>query len=145
MTSHDIDELAPPECLRLLDTAPVGRMVFLEGALPVAHPVNFLRHGSSVIVRTGPGAKLDAARRRDLVAFEADHIDPDTHTGWSVLLVGRAEVVNDVDQLLAVLDLAHRPWVRGRGAHVLRITAQRITGRRLVRDGGLDGTAHTDP
>ena len=142
MTSHDTDELAPQECLRLLDTVPIGRMVFTEDAVPVAHPVNFLRDGSSVVVRTGPGAKLDAARRGDLVAFEADEIDPDTHTGWSVLVVGRAEVVNDIDQLLAVLDLAHRPWVRGRGGHVLRITARRITGRRLVLDGATDGAGH---
>jgi nitroimidazol reductase NimA-like FMN-containing flavoprotein (pyridoxamine 5'-phosphate oxidase superfamily) len=134
LASHEIETLPVSECLRLLETVPIGRMVFTERALPVVHPVNFLRHGNSVVIRTGAGTKLDAARRGDLVAFEADHVDPDSHAGWSVLIVGRAAVVNDVDQLLAVLDIEHRPWVRGRSAQVIRITAERITGRRLVLD-----------
>ena len=135
-TSREIDEMTTGECTALLDSVPVGRMVFTEDGAPAVHPVNFVRHGSSIIVRTGPGAKLEAAQRGDVVAFEADQIDPDSHTGWSVLVVGRAEVVNDVDQLVAVLDVGHRPWVRRRGAHVLRITARKITGRRLVLDPG---------
>ena len=132
-------EMTVAECLRLLDSVPVGRMVFTDATGPAAHPVNFLRHGPSIIVRTGAGPKLEAARRGDLVAFEADRVDADTRTGWSVLVVGRAEVVTDVDELIAVLDVAHRPWVRRRGAHVVRIAAHRITGRRLVLDPTGDG------
>lgn len=142
--SREIGELTVDECLRLLDTVPIGRMVFTEGVLPAVHPVNFLRDGNSIIVRTGPGGKLDAARRGDVVAFEADQVDPDTHSGWSVLVVGRVEVVNDVDELVAVLDLAHRPWARNRGAHVLRITAQRVTGRRLELE-PIDGASQPSP
>jgi hypothetical protein len=54
--------------------------------------------------------------------------------GWSVLVLGRAGVINNVEELLTVLDVEHRPWVRARGGHVIRISAQRITGRRLVLD-----------
>ena len=132
--SHESTTLPVDDCLRLLETVPIGRMVFTEDGLPVVHPVNFLRHGNAVIIRTGPGNKLKAAQRGDLVAFEADHIDPDSHTGWSVLVVGRAAVVTDVEELLAVLDIEHRPWVRGRTAHVIRIHPERITGRHLVLD-----------
>src|SRR5690242_16236313 len=138
VTSRESTTLPVGECLALLETVPVGRMVFTERALPVVHPVNFLRHGNSVVVRTGPGAKLAAAQRGDIVAFEADHIDPELQIGWSVLVVGRASVVHDVEQLLAVLDLEHRPWARGRSAHVIQIAAQRITGRRLVLDPDAD-------
>jgi nitroimidazol reductase NimA-like FMN-containing flavoprotein (pyridoxamine 5'-phosphate oxidase superfamily) len=132
--SREARTLTTGECLDLLDTAPVGRLVFTERALPAVHPVNFLRHGRSIIVRTGTGSKLDAARRGDVVAFEADHIDPDSQTGWSVLVVGHASVVNDVERLVAVLDFEHRPWVRGRAAHVIQIATERVTGRRLVLD-----------
>jgi uncharacterized protein len=132
VASRESKTLPVDQSLRLLDTVPVGRMVFTEGALPAVHPVNFLRHGNSVVIRTGPGTKLDAARQADVVGFEADHIDADSQTGWSVLVVGHAAVVNDVEQLLAVLDLGHRPWARGQGGHVIRITAERVTGRRLV-------------
>ena len=141
--SREIETLPVDACLKLLDTTPVGRLVFTENALPVVHPVNFLRQGRTIIVRTGPGAKLDAARRGDVLAFEADHIDPTSQTGWSVMVVGRASVINDVDRLLAVLDYRHRPWVNGRGAHVMQVSAQRITGRRLVLDPWQDAAPTT--
>jgi nitroimidazol reductase NimA-like FMN-containing flavoprotein (pyridoxamine 5'-phosphate oxidase superfamily) len=132
--SRETETLSTCECLRLLDTTPVGRLVFTEKALPAVHPVNYLRQGRSIILRTGPGSKLDAARRGDVVAFQADQIDPDSRTGWSVMAIGHATVVNDVERLVTVLDHQHRPWVRGRGAHVVQILVERITGRRLVLD-----------
>ena len=73
--ARDGNELAPipvAECWRLLATVPIGRMVFTESALPAVHPVNFAVADTALIIRTGPGAKLDAAMRGDVVAFEAD-------------------------------------------------------------------------
>lgn len=133
-TGRETETLTAPECWRRLASVPMGRVVFTEGGLPAVHPVNFLVHGHSVIIRTGPGTKLDAARRGDVLAFEADHVDPETRTGWSVLVVGHATVVADVDRLVAVLDPGHRPWVQGRGLHVVEVVGERVTGRRLVLD-----------
>lgn len=133
-TSCETEALPVAECWRRLASVPIGRMVFTERALPAVHPVNFLVHGHSVIIRTGPGTKLEAARRGDVVAFEADHVDPETRTGWSVLVVGHAAVVRDVDRLVAVVDIEHRPWVQGRGLHVIEVAGERVTGRRLVLD-----------
>jgi nitroimidazol reductase NimA-like FMN-containing flavoprotein (pyridoxamine 5'-phosphate oxidase superfamily) len=130
--TRETEQLSVTECLRLLGTEMIGRMVFTEAALPVVHPVNFAMSGRDVIIRTGRGPKLDAALRGDIVAFEADQIDMHRRTGWSVLVVGRAAVVGDVDRLVTVLDPEHRPWVRGRGEHVIQVTGERITGRRLV-------------
>src|SRR5690349_21671201 len=99
--SHSLSLRAPRHWQRVLD-ATLGRPApprYCAGA------VNFLRHGTSVLVRTSRGAKLTAACRGDIVAFQADHIDHDSHTGWSVLIVGHATVINDVDQLVAVLDI----------------------------------------
>lgn len=132
--SREAETLPVGECLRLLDTTPIGRLVFTEDALPAVHPVNFLRQGRAIILRTGTGSKLDAARRADVVAFEADHVDAESQTGWSVLVVGHASVVNDIERLVAVLDHQHRPWVRDRSAHVIQVAAERVTGRRLVLD-----------
>lgn len=119
------------ECWRLLASVPVGRLVFTEQALPAVHPVNFAVADSTVVVRTGSGPKYDAAVRGDVVAFEADAIDPETRTGWSVLLIGHASVVVDIDRLVEVVDIDHRPWVRGAGRHVIQIDGERVTGRRL--------------
>lgn len=130
--THEIEELSPQECWRLLGTMPVGRLVYVDGGAPVAHPVNFVKAGADVIIRTGPGGNLRAAERGDMVAFQADEIDLTTRAGWSVLLTGPASVVQNVDDLVAVLDPYTRPWAQGRGEHVLRVTGKRITGRRLT-------------
>ena len=110
----------------------MGRLVYVDGGAPVAHPVNFVKAGADVIIRTGPGGNLRAAERGDTVAFQADEIDLTTRAGWSVLLTGPASVVQNVDDLVAVLDPYTRPWAQGRGEHVLRVTGERITGRRLT-------------
>lgn len=125
------EQLGEAECWRLLAGVPVGRLVFTEGALPVVHPVNFVVAGRDVIIRTAAGAKLDAARRGDVVAFEADEVDAAGRVGWSVLVVGHASVVRDVDRLITVLDPLRRPWVQGIGAHIIQVAGERITGRRL--------------
>ena len=129
--THEIEELSPEECWRLLGTVPVGRLVYVDGGAPVAFPVNFVKAGAAVIIRTGPGGILRAAERGDVVAFQADEIDLATRAGWSVLLTGPASVVRNVDDLVAVLEPYTRPWARGRREHVLRVTGERITGRRL--------------
>lgn len=123
--------LTPEQCLGLLASVPVGRLVFTEGALPVVHPVNFVLLGPDIVISTGPGAKFAAAERGDVLAFEADHIDAAARDGWSVLVVGHASVVRDIDELVAVAGPGNRPWAPGRTEHVIRIAAERITGRRL--------------
>lgn len=130
--SREAEAISVAECRRLLESVPVGRLVFTEGALPAVHPVNFVMAGPDVIIRTGPGPKLEAAKRGDVLAFQADAIDPVSRTGWSVLLIGHASVVVDVDRLVSVVDAEHRPWVRGRSTHVIQIAGERITGRRLA-------------
>jgi nitroimidazol reductase NimA-like FMN-containing flavoprotein (pyridoxamine 5'-phosphate oxidase superfamily) len=125
-------ELDRTECLGLLGRLQVGRMVFTDQTMPMVHPVNFSLDGGDVIVRTSGGGKLAAAVSRGMIAFEADELDPDTCTGWSVVVVGHAEIVNDIDELVALAEPADRPWAPGRTAHVIRIRAERVTGRRLA-------------
>jgi hypothetical protein len=72
---REAQDLGVPECLRLLRSVPVGRMVFTEGALPGVHPVDFVMSGADVVLRTGRGPKLDSALLGEVVAFEADEVD----------------------------------------------------------------------
>src|SRR5207248_182284 len=82
------------ECLRLLGSVSIGRIIFTEHALPAAEPVNFALLGDAVVFRTAAGSRLAAAARNAVVAFEADEFHPATNTGWSVLVVGgRMELV----------------------------------------------------
>jgi uncharacterized protein len=126
---HTLDRV---ECLRLLRTVPVGRVVFSQDALPAIQPVNFTLDGNNVIFRTSSGGKLAAALAGCVVAFEADEIDTTTHSGWSVVVVGHASRIRDIDRLVALAGPDSQPWAPGRTDHVIQIKAERITGRRII-------------
>src|SRR3954452_21351553 len=77
------------ECLRLLAKGVLGRVIFTNAALPAAQPILYLLDGEEILFCVTAGSKLATAARQAVVAFEADDIDPDTHTGWSILGVGQ--------------------------------------------------------
>ena len=118
------------ECLRLLPTVPIGRIVFTEAGLPAVLPVNFTVHEGAVYLRTTPGSKLSAALRRAIVAFEADEFDARARTGWSVTVVGRAMVVED-PALIAEVERQVTPWPGGSDLHLVRIAVDVVSGRLL--------------
>lgn len=126
--AHTLDRA---ECLRLLGTVSVGRIAFTERSLPMIHPVNFSVDGNDVIIWTSSGGKLAAAIVGAMVAFEADEVDPITRSGWSVVVLGHAGLVQDIERLVALAGSDRRPWVRGRTDHVVHIKIERLTGRRL--------------
>ncbi len=146
MDCRGLGELSPAECRQRLRSAEIGRLVFTERALPAVHPVNFLLDGHDVVIRTGPGPKLAAAARGDVLAFEVDEIDRDSRCGWSVLVVGRASLVGDLDEIVALADPPLLPLVNGGREHLIRIAGERITGRWLslpadVRPAGVHPSA----
>jgi nitroimidazol reductase NimA-like FMN-containing flavoprotein (pyridoxamine 5'-phosphate oxidase superfamily) len=128
----ELHTLARAECLELLRTVTVGRIAFAERGLPAIQPVNFTVDGSNVIIRTSGGGKLAAAVTGAMVAFEADEVDAATRTGWSVVVLGHARLIRNIDQLVALAGPDSHPWVPGPSGHVIRIKSERITGRRIV-------------
>jgi hypothetical protein len=128
---NGLELLAVEECLHLLGTRAIGRVLVSVQALPAAFPVNFALLGDDVVVRTNSGTKLDAAMRSAVVGFEVDEIDPVDHTGWSVLVVGPAQEVVDPAELAAVDRLPLRPWGPVEPDHVMRIRSELVSGRRL--------------
>ncbi|BBY15042.1 pyridoxamine 5'-phosphate oxidase family protein [Mycolicibacterium litorale] len=128
---QQLDVLNRRQCLDLLQGVRVGRLVFTEDGLPAVQPVNFRMQRDDVIIRVAGGAKLTAAQQNDVVAFEADELDADLRTGWSVTIVGTAHPITDVDELVEVSGTFLQPWVDGRRDHFIRIEAQKMTGRRI--------------
>lgn len=126
----DMRTLTPPECVALLGTVPVGRLVFTEDAMPAIRPVNFQLNGDSIVIRTTRNGALGRLPGT-VVAFEADNIDSDSRTGWSVVVLGKAEEITDVDELVALSSPHSRPWAPGPRNQVLHIRFGRITGRRV--------------
>lgn len=130
-----LEALERDECLRLLATAPVGRIGVTIGALPAILPVNFALVGSHVVVRTVPGTKLDAAMRHAVVAFEADGYALDGSSGWSVLVRGHCSEVTDPAERAALSASPPRPWAFAEGVadRFLRIDLSFVSGRRFGR------------
>ncbi|MFE5330360.1 pyridoxamine 5'-phosphate oxidase family protein [Embleya sp. NPDC056575] len=81
------------ETLELMAGARVGRVVVSEGALPAVHLVTFAFDGESVVFRAPAGSTLAKAVVDAVVAFQADHIDPTTLTGWTGTITGHASRV----------------------------------------------------
>ena len=62
------------------------------------------------------------------MAFEADELDPDLHTGWSVTVVGHAQPITDVNELVELSGTFLQPWVDGRRDHFVLIRTEKMTG-----------------
>jgi hypothetical protein len=123
--------LAREECLALLGTVRLGRVGLCLRALPVVLPVAFGLLGEDVVFRSGTGTKLTAAVERTVVAFEADQVDFETASGWSVCVTGTASRLHRPDDLAAVAELDIPALVRGVASHVVRIHSDIVTGRSL--------------
>ncbi len=75
LDSAGLEILSREECLDLLSSSPIGRIVFTDRALPAVQPVNFCLFEGNVVIRTMAGSKLAAAARNAVVAFEVDDFD----------------------------------------------------------------------
>lgn len=121
------------ECLRLLcRSGVVGRVAFSAPDGPDVVPVNYSVVDEAVIVRTTAYSALGTQAAGRMLAFEADHADYEQHGGWSVVVRGRAEVVEDPDELRRIREVWEpRPWASGTRTLYLRIPCQEVSGRRL--------------
>lgn len=126
--------LAPGTALTLLGSVPVGRVAFAEGPRVVILPVAHVTDGEAVVFASARGAKLGAAAARRPVAYEADDYDAAARSGWSVLVRGTADLVTDAAERQRLLATGLAPWVEAFGqAELVRVQAERITGRRILR------------
>ena len=129
-----LEILPPEECERLLDAAIVGRIAFVDHGEPVILPIRVGRWGRSVVFTTARGSKLDAAVMGQPVAVEVDEWDAVAETGWSVLVKGVAEIVDDGREIDSLDRLSVRAWVRPDVPKAwVRVVPEESTGRRVPR------------
>ena len=129
-----LEALPRAESLRLLSTVSLGRLVFTHLALPAIRPVNHAVAGDQVIIRAYLGTAISTAvrdRSGTVVAYEADLIDPDTHLGWSVIIVGRATRLTDPAEAAQYRQLL-QPWVIDGADDIITVQADMVDGFRLV-------------
>lgn len=93
-------------------------------------PLNYVWSEGRVIFRTSPNNSWVWVLRRGPAAFEVENIDEVTHSGWTVLVQGRAAHLDPTELTdPAIGDL--RPWAAGERPLHIAITPTSITGRRL--------------
>jgi uncharacterized protein len=140
-----LERLSPDECMRLMSSVPVGRIVYTRQALPAVELVNFALVDGDIIIKTKAEGKLAAATRGAIVAFEADIVDTDGQAGWSVAIVGQARAVTDVEEISRLERVALTSWVPGQRGHFIRISPTIVNGRRIGGqrlNGGDDADRH---
>jgi hypothetical protein len=129
-----LEVLDRDECLRLVRSSRLGRIAVEVDGQPLVFPVNFTLDDSDVVLRTDEGTRLYKTRG-SLVAFECDSADGLYHTGWSVIITGRAAEVLDPADFARLANLPLGPWCPGPKPVILRISARTITGRRIPQHG----------
>jgi len=122
--------LSSEECEALLAGGGVGRFVFLAPQGPVALPVNFRFLDGDVIFHTRAEGLL-AAAAGSTVSFEVDQIDEAMSEGWSVLITGGAQLVDDPAELDRLVQLGVEPWPGGHRDAVIRVVTEAISGRAI--------------
>ena len=132
-----LDRLDEAECLRLISPGGVGRIVYMGRYGLTVLPVNYKLHQGSILFRTGQDSptgedlQTGIAHAEYQVAFEIDDINPAAHEGWSVLIHGPAhQMTTDAERAL-VEESGVEPWGPGPKELAIRITPDRIAGRRL--------------
>ncbi|MFI6674289.1 pyridoxamine 5'-phosphate oxidase family protein [Kribbella sp. NPDC050470] len=124
--------ISPAECLRLMRSVPLGRLVYTYGGLPAVRLVNFLVDDDTIVFDSGPGDKLRAAERGDVVAFETDVVDAERHLGWTVTAVGHLSVVTADEAAALRRTLPLHSWLPMDDPHLVRLGIESVNGRRLV-------------
>jgi len=134
-TDHAGLEILPfDECLWLLASVPVGRVGFIADGELVILPVNHVVDGQDVAFRTAHGSKLSAAGGQNLATFEADHYNEQAQSGWSVVVTGRAEVVDAEADVQRLTRRGLYPWVAAvQHPFWIRIRPTSVSGRRTPR------------
>lgn len=120
------------ECLRLLATASVGRVVFTTRALPAVEPVRFVLEDDRIVFRTWNGTPIVTMPRGTVVAFQVDALENATGIAWSVTVVGTARTLDEpaASRYRATGGLA--AWgVDGIRDEVVAIDVDMVTGHRM--------------
>ncbi len=136
----ELMELSRSECETLLRRGVIGRVAIATPTGPHVMPLNYSISGGSVVVCTTPYSMLGTYGRDSMLAFEIDHFEHPRQRGWSVVVRGRAEAVEDQDELRTLVRVLPRPWAAGRRSLYLRIPLTEVTGRRLGDGWDLEET-----
>ncbi|WP_115787706.1 pyridoxamine 5'-phosphate oxidase family protein [Arthrobacter silvisoli] len=104
-----------------------GRLAVSVLGKPDIYPINYIADGGVLLMRTNPGTKLAELTVNANVAFEVDEVlDSEA---WSVVVTGKARVVESQSEVDRLDKLPLKPWIPTRKYTYVEITPERINGR----------------
>lgn len=117
------------ESWQLLASQTLGRLATSVAGQPEIFPVNFVVQRRTLLFRTAEGTKLASAVANNRVAFEVD--EHNVEGGWSVIVKGRAHMLQTADEIAEAERAQLLPWIATRKRHYVRITPSEVSGRRF--------------
>lgn len=115
---------------KLLEHTAHGRLVVVPGGRVEIFPFNFAVQDRTLVMRTGPGNKLAGMAVDENVVVEADGILDDQ--AWSVVLRGRAQLLESEADRSRAEELNLKPWVPTAKDFYVRITPDEVSGRHFA-------------
>ena len=128
-----VEVLDRAESLHMLESVRWGRYGWSLPEGPRMLPVNYSVLDGNVYLRTELHGSISDASTGNAVAFEADELDDRLTSGWSVVVLGRAEQVEDPTEVASLFRRMREPWAPGSRPVLVRIVPTEITGRRFSR------------
>lgn len=128
-----VELLDEAESMRSLSSARWGRCAWNGADGPRIVPVNHSVLDGNVLIRTGLYTDLADVAHGSPVAYESDELDEGLASGWSVVVLGRAEQVEDPDEVKALFKRMSEPWALGHRPVLVRIVPTQVTGRRFSK------------
>jgi len=132
-----LEPLGEAECMELLASARLGRLIYTSRYGPTALPITYTIDEGSVVLGTWDPVLFDEDLRTGIgqaeyqIAMEADHIDVEAREGWFVLLRGAAHHLDTEAERESFADAGLEPWLKGIPAHYIRVNPTSIRGNRI--------------
>ena len=131
-------QLTRDECLLLMASVSMGRIIYTRQALPAVELVNFALDNGDIVIKTDGDGKLAVATRRAVVAFEIDCLDAQ-QAGWSVTAIGQSREVTDTEDIGRLQKIDLSSWTYGTRECFIRVSPELLNGRRHRAHGRHDG------
>lgn len=127
------------ECESRLRAGGVGILALVGKGAPLLRPVNFVVQEGRIVIRTGEGRIFEAAHDAEPASFVISEIDRFEHTGWSVVVTGRLEACESLEEWA---DLPLRPWARATKDRFVALSIEDVSGRRIAENGNANGNGN---
>ncbi|MDK7134352.1 pyridoxamine 5'-phosphate oxidase family protein [Corynebacterium sp. UMB4614] len=126
---NPIEVLKEDEALELMGDQQLGRLVVRIKDDFDIYPLNYVVNEDKIYFRTAEGSKLFTVSINDRVLFEAD--DHTEDKAWSVIVKGRARILERTDEIQEADELPLKPWLPTLKYNYVEITPEEISGRRF--------------